>query len=122
MNWIFRFLFMIIGAQVKKSVVHEAKRKGVVAYLRVLQGSRLFFVVCLAAFLILQAMMISFFGLLVTGLLLWDHDFAAKIEILFYIFLALFSVPFLVLIVITSERFWYKMSGAARLVDDLQND
>lgn len=122
MKWLIKLLLMFLGAQVKKGVVHEAKRKGVLAYLRVLQGSRRFLVISLATFLILQAMMLSFFGLLVTGFMLWDHDFAAKIEILFYIFLGFFSVPFLVLVVITSERFWYKMSGAARLVEDLQND
>jgi hypothetical protein len=113
---------MFLGAEVKKTVVREVKRKGVIAYLRTLQGARRFVILCLAAFLVLQVMIFSGFGALVTGFLLWDYDFAAKIEILFGVFLGLFAFPFIAFLVICSERFWYKASGAERLVESLRND
>jgi hypothetical protein len=113
---------MFLGAEVKKAVVREAKRKGVIAYLRTLQGTRRFVILCLAAFLVLQIMIFSGFGALVTGFLLWDYDFAAKIEILFGVFIGFFALPFIALLIIFSERFWYKASGAERLVESLRND
>lgn len=122
MNWLIKLLLMFLGAEVKKTVVREVKRKGVIAYLRTLQGTRRFVILCLAAFLFLQVMVCSGFGALVTGFLLWDYDFAIKIEILFGVFLGLFAFPLIALLVIFSERFWYKTSGAERLVESLRND
>ncbi len=57
-------------------------------------------------------MVLSGFGALVTGFILWDHDFAGKMEILFWIFVGLFSVPTILLTILLSERAWYKVSGA----------
>ncbi len=113
---------MILGQQAKKGVLRQAKRTGLLAYLRVLRGTRRFLILSLATFLILQFMVLAAFGALVTGFMLWDHDFAAKIEILFYVFLGMFSLPAIALLVLFSERIWYKASGAARIVDSLRND
>lgn len=122
MNWLVKLLLMILGQQAKKGVLREVKRTGIIAYLRLLNGSRRFLVVCLAAFLFLQMMILALFGVLVTAFSIWDHEFAAKMEILFYIFLGMFTLPAIALVVIFSERFWYKASGAGRLVDSLRND
>lgn len=122
MNWIIKLVLMFIGHQAKVGVLREVKRTGALAYLRVLQGSRRFLILSLAAFLILQLMVLSAFGALVTGFLIWNHDFAAKMEILFWVFAALFSLPFMALLVGFSERFWYKASGAERIVDSLRNE
>lgn len=113
---------MLLGAEVKKTVVREVKRKSVIAYLRALQGSRRFVLVGLAGFVFLQIMILAGFGALVTGFLLWDYDFSAKIEILFGVFAGLFAFPFIALLIVFSERFWYKISGAESLVDNLRND
>ena len=120
MNWLWRILFLLLRQQAKLYVVTEAKRAGLRAYLRVLQGSRRALILALAAFCILQVMILSAFGALVTAFLLWEHDFAAKIEILFWIFTALFTLPLLALLFALSERVWYRASGAAKMMDDLK--
>ena len=121
MNWIFRILFFLIGQRAKVQIIHEAKKHGVLAYLRILHGSRRVLMVALAAFLILQLMLLSLVGALVTGFMLWDTDFQFKMQVLFGVFLALFALPFLGLLVLFSERLSYKASGAQKMVEDLQS-
>ncbi len=99
-------------------LVREAKRRTLAVYLRAVRAGRLSVLVVLAAFLIVQLMMLSAVGALVTGVLLWDHDFQAKIEILFWIFTATFAVPALLLAVLMSERLWYRISGARKFMDE----
>jgi uncharacterized membrane protein len=73
----------------------------------------------LVGFFFLQLMILSLVGLLVTGVLLSNYDFRVKMEILFCLFAVLFSLPFLVLIIILSERLWFRASGAEKLVQSV---
>lgn len=116
MNLLWRLAFFFIENYTKNRMVSEAKRRGALAYLRAVQGTRMMVIGALVGFLFLQLMILSFVGLLITGVLLWNHDFEAKIEILFWIFAGLFSFPFLILLIGLSERFWFKASGAEKLV------
>lgn len=70
----------------------------------------------LAAFLMLQIMVLAGFGTLITGFMLWDTDQTFKLQLLFGIFLGLCGLPALALAVLFSERLWYKLSGAEKLV------
>src|SRR5690606_25698627 len=97
------------------------KKTGTLAYLRALQGSRLVLVAGLLAFFILQFMILAAFGALITGFMLWDQDQGFKLQILFGIFTGMFALPALVLAIVLSERFWYKYSGAAKLVEEIRD-
>lgn len=119
MNWILRFFWMMWG---KQMLVREAKRRSLAVYLRALRATRLGVLGFLFTFLFLQLMMISAVGVLVTGIYLWDHDFQAKIEILFWIFTGTFCVPALIVGILMSEFLWFRMSGAKKLMEDLSKN
>lgn len=101
-------------------MLRKAKRQGVLAYLRVLQGSRRVILAVLFVFAIFQLMLLSFVGALVSGVWLLDLPAATKFEILFVLFATLFGVPALGLAILMSERVWFKASGARKMVEDLQ--
>lgn len=103
-------------------MVRQAKRKGVAAYLRVLQGSRLLIVGALLGFIMLQVMVLAGFSALITAFLLIDYDWHTKLEILLGFSLVLFLGPMALLMWVLSERAWYRHSGAAKMVDDLNRD
>lgn len=113
-----RLIWMLWG---KQMLVREAKRRSLAVYLRFLRGARYSVMALLAAFLVLQMMMLSLVGAIVTGVYLWDHDFQAKVEILFWIFAGTFAVPAVLLMILMSEYLWFRISGARRLMDDLSS-
>lgn len=118
-SFLWRIALQLFQQYAKKRLFSVAKRQGVIIYLRVLKVTRLLLLAAMASFLFLQVMVMGFFGSLVTGFYLWDHDPRAKMEILFGIFLGMFVLPALLLIVGFSERFWYKASGAQKLVEEV---
>ena len=59
---------------------------------------------------------------MLTGFWLWDHEFAAKVEILFWLFTGLFALPTIVLIFALSEPIRYRASGAKKIVEDLEKE
>lgn len=120
MNWLWRLIFFVIGQRAKLRLLREAKRQGVIAYLRLLQGTRRVLVVALAAFLIVQLMLISFVGTVVCAVWLWDTDLQLKLQVLCGIFATLFTLPFIGLLVLFNERLWYQASGAQKMVENIQ--
>lgn len=116
MNWLFRMIWMMWG---KHMLVREAKRRTLAVYLRALRATRLGVLAFLAVFLVLQLMMLSAVGAIVTGMYLWEHDFQEKMEILFWIFAGTFTVPALLLAVLMSEFLWFRISGAKKLMDSI---
>ena len=122
MTWILRILWFFAGQQIRARAARQFKRQGVVAYLRVLQGSRRMLLLGLLAFFVLQLTMIAGIGALVTGVILWDYDFQTKMQILLGIFLFLFLVPMAALSVLFSESVWYRASGAKKMVDEMVED
>lgn len=120
MHFIWRLLLSLIRHQAKLRFLAEAKKTGTIAYLRAVNGSRRFLIGALAAFLLLQFMVLAGFGALVTGFMLWEADQTLKLQILFAIFVGLFGIPALLLAFLFSERLWYKASGAEKLVNALR--
>lgn len=118
MTWLLRLLWLFWG---KQALVREAKRRSLATYLRFLRGARYSLLLLLSTFLVLQLMMLSLVGALVTAVILWDHDFQAKMEVLFWIFAGTFTVPAFIFAVLMSEFLWYRLSGARRLMDDLSS-
>jgi hypothetical protein len=119
MSGLMRLAWMILGPLLKRRAIKHAKRRGVMAYLQVLQTGRRVTLSALAAFVILQCMILAGFGALVTGVLLLELDPRNKLQILFGIFAGGFLLPALALAVLLSERTWYKASGAKKMVEDL---
>jgi len=105
----------------KHMLVREAKRRTLAVYLRALRGARYSMMALLAAFFVLQIMMLSLVGAMVTAVYLWDHDFQAKMEILFWIFAGTFAVPALLLMILMSEFLWFRLSGARKLMDEISS-
>ncbi|MBX3020735.1 MAG: hypothetical protein KF799_03595 [Bdellovibrionales bacterium] len=121
MKWILRLIFFLIGQRAKIEAMREAKRYGVIAYMRALQGTRRVLILALLAFLVLQLMLISLVGALVVGFQLWNEEPHFKMQVLFGVFATLFTLPALGLCVVFSERVWYKLSGAEKMVNDVQS-
>lgn len=96
-------------------MISEIRARGIIFYLRTVQTTRWILIASILAFLALQTMLIAGFGMLITGFWLWNHEFATKVEILFWIFTGAFSVPLLLLVFLLSERLWLKISGAKDL-------
>jgi hypothetical protein len=118
LTWLIRLIWLFWG---KQAMVRETKRRTLAVYLRAIRATRFSVILFLAAFLTLQLMMLAAVGALVTGIYLWDYDFQKKIELLFWIFASLFFLPAGALCILLSERLWFKLSGARRLMDDLSN-
>lgn len=112
-----RLAMLFLGQQVQNRMMDQAKRQGVLAYLQVMQTSRRVIVLTLLAFLILQSMVIAGFGALITGFMIWNYE--DKLPVLFGIFLGMCLLPLIVLMILASERVWYKATGAQKLVEDL---
>jgi hypothetical protein len=117
LRFIWRLVLMLIRHQAKLRLLTEVKKKGAIAYLRAVNGSRRFLIGALVAFILLQFMVLAGFGALITGFMLWEADHALKLQILFGVFVGLFSVPALFLSFLFSERLWYKASGAEKIID-----
>lgn len=122
MKLILRLLLSALGHQAKLRLVGEAKRRGVAAYLHLVQGVRQALLGGLLAFLFLQTTILAGAGALATGLWLWDYDLHSKMQIAFILCLGFFVLSLLLLTALFSQRLWYRATGAEKLVDDLRKD
>lgn len=118
MSWALRILWWVMGLEAKRRLVVQAKRQGIIAYLKVLQVSRRLLLAILLGFLFLQLIMLAGVGALVTGVWLLELEPQIKLQILFWSFLFLFLVPVGLLGFLFSEHLWYRASGAEKMVDD----
>jgi len=119
LNWIWRLLWLFVRERAKRDIVNTARRRGTLAYLRAVQGTRRGLMALLLSFVVLHVMILGFIGSLVTGLWLWNADFEFKVQILFGVFLGLWTLPAILLFVLFSERLWYRVSGAEKMMRDL---
>lgn len=119
MTWIWRILLFVAGEYLKGQLVTRAKRKGVVAYLHALQGTRRAVLIALAAFFVFHGILLAGFGALVTGMMLLDLERRTMLEVLFGVFMVMFLLPVLALMFGMSERLWYKVSGAEKMVEEV---
>ncbi len=120
MNRILRFIWFFIRRQAQVRFLLGLKRKSVAAYLRAVQITRQLVILGILGFVVLQSVVIAGFAALVTGVWLLDFEPETKLTILFCVFVAMFTLPLLVLSQLLSEKRWYRASGAEKLVEDLQ--
>jgi hypothetical protein len=94
----------------------QAKKKGLLIYLKVLQIARKSLLFSFVIFLFLQTMILGFIGAVATGIwLLPVEDLKTKLWILFSTFGILFLIPLIIVMILFSERTWYKLSGLDKL-------
>ena len=111
------FLLKTISYQV---AFRKAKKKGILFYLKALQGVRQSLLFALILFFTFQIMVLGFIGAVVSGVwLLPIEDTGVRLWILFSVFAVLFLIPLTALIIVFSEKTWLKLSGAHELIKDI---
>lgn len=100
----------------------QFKSDGIKTYLKVLQGARFSAIGVVSLLVALQLMC---FGLVVmagVGIYLAPLETETKLWMGFGMGAALFALPLIVLCIFLSERLWYKISGAERMVEQILKD
>ena len=110
---------MFIRSFVYKKAANSIQKKGVLMYLKTLQVVRKSLAGSLFLFLFLQLMLVGFIGSLVVGVFLLPQETETKLWILFGVFFAFFILPLVSLLILFSERVWFRLSGAEKMVSDL---
>jgi hypothetical protein len=120
MHFLKDFLFMLIRSFLYKKAANSLRKKGILAYLKALQVLRKSLAGSIFLFLFLQLMLVGFIGSIVVGVFLIPQDLEIRLWVLFGVFAFFFVVPMVVLLFVFSEKVWYKLSGAEKMVADLQ--
>jgi len=121
LSWAWRTVWFFLLRYLEGQAIVRAKRQGVIAYIRALQGTRHALLLLVMAFFIFHFIVLSGVGALVTGLFLLNMETQTILTVLFCIFALLFFVPIAILCFAFSERAWYRYSGAQKMVDDLKD-
>ena len=116
MNWIVDLISFFIRGFFYRQALRKAKSQGLLVYLKALQAVRKALAGGLLFFVLIQLMIFGLIGSVVTLVLLGPQDVTTKLSILFVIFAALFLIPFLFLLAVFSEKTWFKISGAEKLI------
>lgn len=119
MNFFKELMVLLLRSFVYQKAANRLRKKGVLVYLRTLQALRKGLAGSIFLFLFLQLMLFGFIGTIVIGVFLLPQETETKLWILFGVFGAFFALPFISLLVLFSERVWYKLSGAEQMVADL---
>jgi len=120
MTFLKDLLFTLARNFLYEKAVRGVRKKGVLAYLKALQVIRAGLAGSLFLFLFLQLMVVGFVGSVVVGVFLLPQDLEVRLWILFGVFATFFVLPLIILLVVFSERVWYKMSGAEKMVSELR--
>jgi TRAP-type C4-dicarboxylate transport system permease small subunit len=100
-------------------VFKQAKRKAMLVYLKTLQAVRRSLIAAICVFFALQFIVFSFFGAVISGIwLLPVSDVSTKLYILLGFFALIFFIYTAGLCVLLSERQWFKLSGAEKILQD----
>lgn len=114
----FSFFFKQITYQY---AIKRVQKKMLLIYLKTLRSMRTSLLVAFAAFFILQLMCMGFVGASVTAIWLYPTaDLDSKLYLFLCFFIALFLVPALGLVILFSDRFWFRLSGAQKMMTDLE--
>lgn len=112
MNLAWRLIRFALHSFFLREAEKKIRRQGVLLYLKTLRTVRLGLLGAIALFAVFQLMVLGLIGAIVTGVLLAPLETETRLWILFGGFAALFVIPFVGLLVLFSERVWFKASGA----------
>jgi hypothetical protein len=113
------FIFILLRSFVYKKAAKSIQKKGLLIYLKSLQVFRKTLAGSVLLFLFLQLMLVGFVGSLVAAIFLLPQDMETKLWILLGVFFTLFILPLISLLIVFSEKFWFRASGAEKMVSDL---
>lgn len=117
MSWIKKFLAYFLGQAAYQYTFGQIKKRATLIYLKTLQAARRSLILTISVFFILQMMVLSFLGLVITGVWLMPlDDTQTKLYILFSFFGFAFFVPLIGLCFLLSDRVWFRLSGAEQLL------
>lgn len=121
MSWILQIVVFLMKTLFYQHAFRQAKKTGLLTYLKILQVTRKSLILAVFLFFFLQMMFFGFIGLVVTGVWLWPtDDLHLKLWVLFGVFSFLFLVPALGLFFIFSDRMWFRLSGAKKMLEEAQ--
>lgn len=114
---ILKFLFRLWLGRAARQTVNEVKAKGVVAYLRILQGVRLSALGVVTALIALQ--MLSVGLILMVGAAIWLAPWDAQLKLWLCLGAGavFFFLPLGILLLIFSEKVWFEATGAKRMAE-----
>jgi hypothetical protein len=118
MSWKTDLLYSAIRTFLYQKALQRVKQKGLLVYLKTLQVLRKSLALSLLVFFTLQLMLVGFVGSLTIGIWLIPTTPETKLWILLATFGTLFLIPALILTYILSEKFWFKASGAQKIIKD----
>ncbi|MES2802315.1 MAG: hypothetical protein V4654_07470 [Bdellovibrionota bacterium] len=118
MSWLRKIFSYFLGQMAYQYAFGHVKKKAVLIYLKTLQAMRRSLMVALIIFCILQLMVLGFLGAVATAIWLLPQDTNTKLYILLSFFAFLFIIPFVALCYIFSERLWFRLSGAEKLLKE----
>lgn len=118
MSWLGKTFSYFVGQMAYKFAFGQVKRKALLIYLKTLQAMRRSIILAFLIFCFIQLMVLGFLGTAVTAIWLLPQDTNTKLYILLGFFAFLFTIPFLALCFILSERMWFRFSGAEKLLKD----
>ncbi|AZZ38137.1 hypothetical protein CIK05_15450 [Bdellovibrio sp. qaytius] len=97
----------------------KVKKKAVLIYLKALQAMRRSMLIAVMVFCFLQLMIFGFLGTVATAIWLMPQDTNTKLYYLLGFFAFIFTVPFVALCFIFSEKLWFRISGAEKLLKEV---
>lgn len=119
MGWLGKIFSYLLGQMAYQYAFGKVKKKAVLIYLKTLQAMRRSMLIAVLTFCFLQLMILGFLGTVVTAIWLSPQDTTTKLYILLSFFAFLFFVPFIVLCVVFSQRVWFRVSGAEKLLKEI---
>lgn len=119
MSWVRKIFSYFLGQMAYQFVFGQVKKKATLIYLKTLQAMRRSLVAALAVFCILQLMIFGFLGAVVTSIWLLPHDVNTKLYFLLSFFAVIFILPFVALCFALSERLWFRLSGAEKILKEI---
>ncbi len=110
----------MLGQVAYQAVRGKIKQRALLIYLKALQAMRRSLILVVLVFIVLQVMVLSFFGAMFAAVWLWPEiDLTTKLWILFGVCGSLFLVPCAGLCLVFSDSVWFRLSGAKQMTEDL---
>lgn len=119
MSWLRKIFSYFLGQMAYQYAFGRVKKKAILIYLKTLQAMRRSLMLSLMIFCFIQLMVFGFLGAAVTAIWLLPQDTNTKLYILLAFFAFLFFIPFIVLCYVLSERLWFRLSGAEKLLKEV---
>jgi hypothetical protein len=118
MSLLLKLIQSILQTIFFNSAMKSLKKQKALLYLKSLQAARKGIIFAVIVFCLLQSIVLGLFGTMITLIFLYPEDDHLKILVMLGFLLVMFLFPLFVLIYLLSDRRWYKISGAEKILND----